>query len=187
MGRTDDGTLFAPLCGIEVRMKDFNPVHCGRTPDPKDCYVSELGLTLEAELALTVARLFFQSFASPNSNAWVAAMAEAEARFGYRDGPIIAARILATLQVIRRARKSVFMFNSPTCPGCAGIATEHERRLMGALVNVRRGEMGHARLEIMMLCEGNRVEIVLSALIALARALDGELPENSHPKHETRV
>ncbi|MEM7721098.1 MAG: hypothetical protein AAF376_01880 [Pseudomonadota bacterium] len=160
-------------------MKDLRETHCGRTPDPKDCYLSELGLSLEEEITLTIARLFFQSFAAPESNAWINAMAEAEARFGYRDGPIVAARLLATLQVMRRARKSIFMFNSPVCPGCAAIATEHERRLMMALSAVRRGDMGPARLEIMMLCEGNRIDMVLAGLSGLAQALDGKSPENA--------
>jgi len=159
-------------------MKDFNDLHCGRQPEPKDCYLSSLNLTLEEQTALTIARYFFQSFAAPHTNAWITAMAESEARFGYREGPVIAARLLATLQVIRRARNSVFMFNSPACPGCAAIATEHERRLMTALSAHRRGDVGTARLEMMMLCEGNRVDMVLCGLACLGQALDGHLPEN---------
>ena len=159
-------------------MKDLDDLHCGRQPDPKDCYLSSLNLTLEEQIALTIVRYFFHSFAVPQSNAWITAMAEAEARFGYHEGPVIAARLLALLQVIRRARRSVFMFNSPTCPGCAAIATEHERRLMTALSAQRRGDVGTARLEVMMLCEGNRVDTVLCGLAWLGQALDGHLPKS---------
>lgn len=166
-------------------MKDLNAHNCGRHPDPKDRYLSELGLALEEEITLTIARLFFQSFASPEGNTWIAAMAEAEGRFGYRDGPIVAARLLAALQAIRRSRTSTFMFNSPVCPCCAAIVTEHERRLMGALSAIRRGDRGTARIEVMMLCEGNRLEVVLAALAALGKALDGDLPSNIRPVRQT--
>lgn len=164
-------------------MRDLDRMHCGRQPDPKDCFVADLRLTLEEQIALTLARLFFQSFAGARSDGWVAAMAEAEARFGHRDGPIVAARLLAALQAIRQSRRSVFMFNSPACPGCAAIATEHERRMMRALSALRRGEVTAARAEIVMLCEGRGDDRVLRALTALGRALDGELPANARPVH----
>lgn len=168
-------------------MKDLNVHACGRTADEKDRLVHDLNLTLEEQITLTVARLFFQSFSTPEGYTWLAAMAEAEARFGYVDGPLIAARLLAALQVIRRSRRSTFMFNSPTCPGCAAIATEHERRLMTALSCIRRGDKGTARVEVIMLCEGHRTEMVLSALDALGRALDGKLPANVRPCAHERM
>lgn len=155
-------------------MKDINAQHCGRVPDPKDSYLDDLDLRLEEQITLTIARMFFQSFCTPEGMTWIAALAEAEARFGTEEGPKIAARLLASLQSVRRARRSTFMFNSPTCPGCAAIATEHERRFITAVAALRRGDTGKARLEVMMLCEGNRVEIVVTALQALARALDGD-------------
>lgn len=168
-------------CGARASMRDLDGMHCGRQPDPKDCYVADLRLTLEEQIALTLARLFFQSFAGARTDGWVAAMAEAEARFGYRNGPIVAARLLAALQAIRRSRISVFMFNSPACPGCSAIATEHERRMMRALSALRRGEATAARAEIVMLCEGRGADRVVSALYALGRALDGDVPANARP------
>jgi len=162
-------------------MKDWNISRCGRNPHPKDCYVSDLPLTLEEQIALTIARHFFQSFAQPASYAWINAFAEAEARFGMDAGPGIAARLLAGLQAMRRARRSVFMFNSASCRGCAAIATEHERRLMLSIHALRRRRTSEARLEIMLLCEGNEVEPVLAALAAVARALGDE-----HAPHETQ-
>lgn len=168
-------------------MKDLDGIPCGRQPDPKDCYLTDLHLTLEEQIALTVARLFFRSFAVRESDAWVAAMAEAEARFGYRDGPIVAARLLAAIQAIRRSRTSVFRFNSPICPVCAAIATEHERRMMRALSAIRRGEAATARGEIIMLCEGKGADRVLKALAALGRVLDGELPAHGRPAHDVEA
>lgn len=158
-------------------------MHCGRQPDPKDCHLAELRLTPEEQIALTLARLFFQSFAGTRPNGWVTAMAEAEARFGDRDGPIVAARLLAALQAIRRSRRSVFMFNSPACPGCSAIATEHERRMMRALSALRRGKATAAYAEIVMLCEGQGADRVLSTLSALGRALDGDVPATERPVH----
>jgi hypothetical protein len=164
-------------------MKDLGSPGCGRMPDPKDCHIRDLSLTREEEIVLTVARLFFRSFAVAGSEAWVAGMAEAEAGLGYRDGPIVAARLLATIQAVRRSRQSVFLFNSAGCPGCSAVATEHERRLMRALSAVRRGDGAVARAEMMMLCEGNCIERVLAALLALGHALDCEArrPPAVHP------
>ena len=158
-------------------MKDFSALGCGRTPSDKDCYLTDLSLAWDEEITLTLARFFFSSFAQPNSMGWISALAEAEARFGHTHGPQIAARLLAALQSIRRARKSVFMFNSPCCPGCASVATEHERRLVTAIHAIRSGDIGKAHLEILMLCEGSQVETVLIALSALARALDSTRPQ----------
>ncbi|MFW5654886.1 MAG: hypothetical protein ACOCYW_04470 [Roseicyclus sp.] len=168
-------------------MSRLDPRRCGRRPDAKDRDLRDLGLDLEEEIALNIARLFFQSFAAPESSAWMAALAEAEARFGPRDGPILAARILAALQAVRKSRRSTFLFNSPACPGCAAVATEHERRLMRALSALRRGDRGTARLEAMMLCEGNRLDAVLGALAALGAVLDGRLPDNVSPSRHAWV
>ena len=56
---------------------------------------------------------------------------------------------------------------------------------MGALSAIRRGDRGTAQIEVMMLCEGNRLEVVLAALAALGKALDGDLPSNIRPVRQT--
>ncbi len=166
-------------------MRKIDRLPCGRVPDTKDCDLSSLGLSLEEEVTLTVARLFFQSFCTPDSMAWIGAMAEAEARFGPEEGPLVAARLLGALQAIRRARRSTFLFNNPGCPGCSAIATEHERRLIVAIAALRRGDEGRARIEVMMLCEGNPGDRVVTALTALARTLGIEAPAPTEPAQDS--
>jgi hypothetical protein len=171
-------------------MKSTGTTGCGRNPARNERYLSELNLTLEEQIVLTVARHFFHSFARPNSMAWLNALGEAEARFGRDDGPRIASRILVVLQSVRRARKSVFMFNPSTCPCCSAIATEHERRLMVAVHAMRRDDRGQARLEMLLLCEGNPIEEVLASLSELGAAMDHERPVSrsaSRPRIDTRI
>lgn len=75
------------------------------------------------------------------------------------------------LGAIRRSRRSVFVFNDPGCPHCAHILTKEEGRVINALASVRRRHIGAAHVQIMLLCEGNPTEVVLSALDALALLL----------------
>ncbi|NNV96023.1 hypothetical protein GTF97_18685 [Roseobacter sp. HKCCD8767] len=55
--------------------------------------------------------------------------------------------------------------------GCSALLTEHERRFMAALTAVRYGRSGHARLELMMLCEGNDIEEVFKSFAVIADAM----------------
>jgi len=159
-----------------------SPSGCGRAPDHKETYLSDLPLNRDERACLAIIRQYFQCFAAPASMGWLAAQAEADAHFGPEQGPVIAARCLMVLQAVRRARRSTFMFSSPTCPGCAAIATEHERRLVLALHGMRRSRPGEARLEALLLCEGNRIEPVLWTLESLADALDrGATAPNPNP------
>lgn len=168
-------------------MKDFDARDCGRNPSDKDCYVKDLDLTPSEEAVLKISRYYFQSFACPESHAWIRAMIEAEDRFGYENGPRVAARTLAALQAVRNARQSDFIFNAPDCPGCALIATEQERRMMLSLAAIRRGDVGRARMEIMMLCEGTGVSYVLSAMGAVSRVLRDVGPGKMSAPVLTRV
>lgn len=147
--------------------------HCGREPDEKGCYVNELLLTERETTVLAIARQYFLSFAQPESQAWMAAVATAETEFGVEAGARIAARILGMVQAIRRARSSVFMYNSADCPGCATIATEQERRMMTALAALSRGSESRAQLELMLLCEGNQLDDTIAAMRRLSGAISG--------------
>lgn len=153
-------------------MKDLNHGGCRRALSDKECFLTELRLPLEEQIALTLARYFFEAFSEPRSMAWLNAFAEAEARFGFVLGPQVAARMTATLQAVRHARRSDFMYNKASCPGCSTIVTEHERRLMMGIHLMRKGDLGRAQLEVMMLCEGNNVDHVLQAISAFGRSLD---------------
>ncbi|MEO9821252.1 MAG: hypothetical protein ABJ370_20885 [Paracoccaceae bacterium] len=83
------------------------------------------------------------------------------------------------LQSIKISRKSGFTFSNSDCPDCACILSEHERRLMIAIASVRRGRLEHARIELMMLCEGNDTLEVMDWLEELALALPMPVQENT--------
>jgi hypothetical protein len=144
---------------------------CDRQPKNGDCFVSELQLNEHEQALLCIVRLFLHSFTYPESQSWVIALSEAEKSFGEKTGNMIASRALKTLRAIRFARRANFAFNSATCPGCSVIATEQERHMMGSLAAIRRGDIGFAQMELMILCEGNQVDKVLEAMRALAQLL----------------
>ncbi|MEM9319595.1 MAG: hypothetical protein AAGA70_11400 [Pseudomonadota bacterium] len=143
---------------------------CGRRPCSKEWAVAKLGLDPIEEQFLEIARHIFQSFATPATQGWINGLMRAQHAFGH-DGPFLFARIVDALQAVRCARSSCFMFNSATCPCCAKIATEHERRLILAFAAIRRGQMGCARTELMMLCEGAETAQAVRALHLLATHL----------------
>lgn len=141
------------------------------------------GLDPHEITVLALTRFYFQSFAMPQSHAWIHCLEMAQAQYGEADGLVLAGRILSALKAVRSTRRSLFCFNSPTCHGCASVLTEHERRLIVSLAALRRGQDGTARTELMMLCEGNDTADVISAFIHLAEAL----PQPFHHVEEPRV
>lgn len=145
--------------------------HCGRLPDHKEILRTDAKFDYAEDHILTIARFFFQSFACPQSHAWLKASDIAQTAFGDELGPVIAARLVDVLRSVRGARRSVFHFNSPVCEGCAHIVSEHERRLMGALQAVRRGNAGREQMELMMLCEGNNITQSVGAMTRLSLML----------------
>lgn len=144
---------------------------CGRPFDEKDILRDAAGLDAIEDTVLTIARHYFQSFAVPQSQAWMNAINLAEQAFGRQDGGQIAARVMSVLRAMRGARRSTFMFNSPGCKGCSAVLSEHERRLIGAFAALRRGALGQARVEAMMLCEGNATDALIYEMRALSAAL----------------
>lgn len=148
------------------------PKHpCGHRPlRPKELHVTAVGLDQTEFQLLQIARWFFTSYATPGT-AWVRAFVEAEDFFGRSDGPRYAYALLCVLQVMRRTRQSTFQFSNPSCPDCAVILTEVERRLFQALANYRRGRIGHTQAEVMMLCEGNGCEDMMVELQKLVELL----------------
>jgi len=152
-------------------MTGTNGQGCERRAPARGESVDDLNLTGAERGVLSVARCFFHSFARPESQAWMEALSEAEARFGSEAGPGIAHRILGVLQAVRGARRSTFMFNPARCPSCSRAVTSEERRLMLALVAVGRGDAGSAHVETMLLCEGNDIAPVLGAMEELVEIL----------------
>lgn len=146
-------------------------LHCNRVLQSKEIMRCDADLdTIESHL-LTIARFYFQSFAVPESHSWIGALEQSEAAFGDIKGPLVGTRLLCALMAVRQARQSVYCFNSPTCPDCAAIVTEHERRFMTAIQAMRAGRKGQAKTELMMLCEGNETNPSLEALTRLVSVL----------------
>ncbi|MEM8536769.1 MAG: hypothetical protein AAGF56_02795 [Pseudomonadota bacterium] len=142
-----------------------------RDPGMKEIARSSAGFDDDEDAILTVARCFFHNFAMPDSQSWMAGFDLADAAFGDTQGPVVGARVFAALRAVRLSRRSVFCFNSPCCPCCAEVVSEHERRFMRALQAVRRGHPGAVHTELMMLCEGNDTAHVVTALDHLSSCL----------------
>ncbi|MEM9434616.1 MAG: hypothetical protein AAGA12_11905 [Pseudomonadota bacterium] len=153
-----------------MQRKSNVPNDCGREPGAKECTLADLGLDPVEEQLLAITRHVFQSFAVPGTQGWLNGLALAEQAFGH-DGPRLFARLVDALLAVRATRRSCFIFNSPMCPCCSKVVTEHERRLITALSAIRRGLIGRARTELMMLCEGAEAGAVIHALVALSRHL----------------
>lgn len=137
---------------------------------PKELHISAVDLDQTEFHLLQVARWFFNSYASQGLS-WVRAFVEAEDFFGRDDGPRRAYALLTVLQVMRRTRQSTFQFSNPSCPDCAMILTEVERRLFLSLAELRQGRLGRAQAELMMLCEGNLSEDMIVEVQRLAELL----------------
>ncbi len=147
------------------------PDTCSRKPSPKETPLDQLGAE-QCEIAcIHIARYFFCNFSHPQSQSWSRAFSFAEEEFDYSNGPVIASLVSKVLHAVRRSRRSTFTYNSPSCDNCARILTEHERRLLRALCEIRRDRLERANLELMLLCEGNDCSAVTLWLRELALAL----------------
>ncbi len=140
---------------------------CGRKMEDKDSKLTDLGLGTDFQVILRIVRHFMQSVSHPVCLGWMAALADADHAFGPVLGPQIASSTLEVLHHMRLSRRSVFSFNSPSCPSCRNIVTEHERRLMTALVCDSAGMSGQTHMQLIMLCEGNDVTHVAAAMTRL--------------------
>lgn len=154
---------------------------CGRRPDAKETLVSDAGFDAHEITTLSLTRYYLQSFAMPQSHAWIGCLERAQFHYGEAQGMLLAGRLLNALRAMRYARRSTFHFNSPVCPGCSNILTEHERRLMRSLAALRRGHEGIVRTEMMMLCEGNDTAEAIATLSQVAMTLPGlDTAQNSN-------
>lgn len=147
---------------------------CHRTPSSKEILRDLAGYDQIEQALLTTARLYFQSFAVPQSQAWVDALSLVTVRFGRTQGPVIGVRLLTAMQSMRCTRRSVFQFSAPDCERCSAVVTEHERRFMKAIQSLRRSKRHEAQLELMLLCEGVACDHVVAAFAELTDILPGE-------------
>ena len=148
-------------------MRSTQTEPCCRVPSEKEIWHSDAGMDFYEETILTLARLYFESFARPETMNWVKSLMLAQAHFGPIAEPMIGVRLLNALQAMRFARQSVFSFNSCECPGCSTVLTEHERRLMTIVKATRAGHHGLAQTELMMLCEGADITAPMMAFYEL--------------------
>jgi hypothetical protein len=154
----------------------------------KDSHLTDLNMPFSYLAILQIARLYMQSVAHPPSMAWMAALSGADETFDEIFGPQVAARTLETLQKVRLSRRSLFNFNSPTCPSCCQFVTEHERRFMAAIDCVRSGATGQAKIELIMLCEGNDVVPALDAMDRLNNLIAAFLSSGARaPKYSDDI
>ena len=159
------------------------PTSCGRETSVREFALHEAGFDDVETHVLHLVRFFFQSFAMPNTQAWMNGLDLSEQVFGDVEGPSIALRIVDVLRGVRYARRSTFMFNSPTCTCCAAHVTEHEGRLIRAFANVLRGRIGAAQTELMMLCEGNDTTYSIGALVRLSKRVSAPETVTSEVSH----
>lgn len=122
---------------------------------------------------LTVARLQFQSFATPELESWTQALPHAERLYGRDAAPGLVCGVLRAVQEMRLARQSVFAFSNPGCQRCAARLTGHERLLLNTLREMMAGRPQHADAHAMMLCEGNDTGAFLAEIAALSQVLSG--------------
>lgn len=117
---------------------------------------------------LTIARLQFQSFATPESEAWTCALPHAERLFGREIAPQLVCGVQRAVQEMRLARKSVFQFSNPGCRRCAARVSGHERLFLNTLRAMMRDRWQDAEAHAMMLCEGNDTSAFLAEVLALS-------------------
>ncbi|WP_147112313.1 hypothetical protein [Tateyamaria sp. syn59] len=148
---------------------------CGRSPEAKECALSDAGLDKIELVILDVARCYWQTFATPQAQTWLMALHRAEVAFGSEQGPQVALEVLAAVQAMRTTRISCFRFNNPACPHCAAILSEHERQFMFVAQAIRAGRLGPARTHAMLLCEGNDTTRFIQRMSSLADALKPDI------------
>lgn len=162
---------------------------CGSKLEPGEILISDAGFNSDEHLVLSMCRLYFQSFAVPESQAWSRVFPTAEHRFGPKQGPDLAARVFEVVQELRFARHSHFRYSNPLCGGCSRILTEHERQLMGIFIGLRTGHQSDVFASAMVLCEGNASRNVIARMRVLCTLFDGShtggevSPQTSATRH----
>ncbi|MEO0752406.1 MAG: hypothetical protein AAFY25_11450 [Pseudomonadota bacterium] len=142
---------------------------CDRAPDAKEIPLTEAGPDYAKNAIPEVARCFWQTFAMPQTQAWLMALQLAKHRFRGQRGGAIGLEILATVQAMRHSRVSCFRFNNPACNSCAAFVSEHERQFMSVFRAVPNKPEGPARSHAMLLCEGNDTELLIERMTELVR------------------
>ena len=141
--------------------------------------VQDFGFDDAERAVLSVLRLYCQSFASPETQAWIRSLTFAENAFPPENGLQIARAVLTILQVMRVARDEGFSFSNPDCHNCAQYLTEHERQLMSAIAASRRNHRSALHANVMVLCQGQNPEDLLQAIAHLCDLLEQGVTETT--------
>jgi hypothetical protein len=166
-------------------MKNQKQEGCGKVASEKECLLSDLNLPTSHEPVLHILRHYFNGFAVPQSMSGITAFTTTNVAYDEIYGPQVAVKTLQMLQDIRLSRRSPFNFNSPACPNCRRIITEHERRVLLVLKAINASLFGQARTELMMLFEGNDIDQALRAVMDLNRVIRSYAAQASplHAEH----
>ena len=148
-----------------------------------DIPVNAIGLD-EFEIGLLATmRYFITSFAAPETQGWVLAYRTAAERWGISDGAKAAYAMFDIVDAMRRARTTMFHFSDPHCPTCRETVTPNERHLMCMIHAIRRGRVGEAQTEAMLLTEGADNANMMRATWTLA----GLFPANKNSAARTVI
>ena len=136
---------------------------------PRLMRVRDAGFDPLEETVLAVARLIFQSFTVPTSQAWSRSFTVAAMGVGQEKSGALVSRVLNVVQTMRLARRDGFRFSNPDCPQCALFLSENERLLMGVILASRRRHQSALHANAMVLCEGNDASQFLAAVCDLTK------------------
>ncbi len=160
-----------------------------RPAKPGEVALESLNPDPFARLTLALLRLYFQTFAAPASQGWLAALRLATIHVGPRAAPALCYESVALVQALREARSSPFRFNPEGCACCRQWLTPEERLLLEFLAALRGRRRGRAQALVQLLCDGSPsdtliavAEIFLSHHAPEFTTTAGPVPAPLHPK-----
>lgn len=125
-----------------------------RAGRPDEVHLDSLALDPFLRLTLSLLRWHFQTFAEPAGHGWLMALRVAASNVGPARAGALCYDVVALVQILRGVRRSPVSFNSEACACCRVWLTPDERRLIEILVQLRKGNLRHARLPAQLLCDG---------------------------------
>lgn len=113
---------------------------------------------------LDVARDFFETFESPQSQCWMTAFWRAEQAFPPPFGATIAHAIVLVVSALGAERTRPFSYFRSDSPLADQSLTSEERYLVAALRSIRQGDRSGALSNALLVCEGGECNGFLAAL-----------------------
>lgn len=136
--------------------------------------LSEFPLDVFDKGLLCIARLFFGTLETPESQTWMTAFSEAERRFPAPFGATIAHAIFIAIDALNGPRKRPFSYIDPDDVLADVVLTREEAYLIRTFQAIRTGAESDACTQAMLVCEGGNSDPFLAALERLA-ILTGEV------------